>query len=108
MFGIKKLQTEINRLESQVQDVGTANEDLRKQIREIEHMTGLNRLRHEFEIDEARSMGLRQGEELVREAEKRHATDIINRLEGINKLIVEHIPTVNVDKVIRRKDQDGE
>jgi len=108
MFGREKLLAEIERLESQVLNMDVLNDDMHKQLREVEHSVGLDRLRHEFEIEEARSLGRREGDNHVRDMEKRHADDVIKRLESLNEIVLQHLPQVNVDKRINRKDRDGD
>ena len=105
MFNTRKNRL-IDELQHRIQDEHMANEDLQKQIRTIEHGIGLDRLRHELEVEEARQQGRRQGDELVRSSEQRHAHDVVTKLESLNKEILQRLPTVNVDKHISRKDSD--
>ncbi len=110
MFGRKKLLHEIKDLQERLAEtirVTLLDEEiLRKQMREVAHNIGLEKLRHELELEEARASGRRAGDESVREAEKLHAKDVIARLESLNTLVIKHLPMVNVDKKISRKDKE--
>ena len=100
----KKLLFDINVLQNRLEAMNIANEDLQKQLRTVEHGIGLDRLRHELEVEEARQQGRRQGDELVRNMERIHADNIIRKLESLNDVILQRLPHVNVDKVITREE----
>ena len=105
MFTTKKrLLAERAELLERIRQWAELEEDYKRQLRTIEHGIGLDRMRHELEVEEARQQGRRKGEELVRDMEKTHADNIIRKLESLNEVILQRLPQVNVDKLITRED----
>lgn len=83
--------------------VTEVQEDCERKIKDVDHNLGLERKRHEMEIEEAiRNTHWEASQKLEREKD-RHMEALLNTIDVHHKEIIQRLPTVHVDRAIEEK-----
>lgn len=91
-----------SRLTLALATVEKVKETCERRIREVDHDLGLERKRHEMEVEEAiRNTHWEASQKLEREKD-RHMEALLNTINLHHKEIIQRLPTVHVDKQIKQ------
>jgi len=117
LFNQKKLahrELEIKDLQERIAEVIEAKADIKetcdRRIREVDHMLGLERKRHEMEVEEAARAAVVDLERQMLREKDRHMETMLNTIEKHHNEIISRLPTVHVDRQItqdKRTDPSG-
>ena len=80
--------------------VRDVREDCDRMIRETEHKLGLERKRHEFELEEAAVHGAQEASIKLEVAKDRHIETMLTTINKHHNEIISRLPTVHVDRQI--------
>jgi len=81
----------------------TIQETCDRKIREVEHKLGLDRKRHELELEEATIHGAREAEDKLLREKDRHIESMLATINKHHEEIISRLPTVHVDRQIKLK-----